>query len=79
LVQAGELLGDPQWRPQADRLAAMVLEGIDREGWHCGVPLRVESPGLMTGLAGIGYGLLRLAAPASVPCVLVLEPPILRE
>jgi hypothetical protein len=29
----------------------------------------------MTGLAGIGYGLLRLAAPERTPCVLRLAPP----
>jgi Lanthionine synthetase C-like protein len=39
------------------------------------VGLGVESPGLMTGLAGIGYGLLRLAEPTRVPSVLVLTPP----
>jgi type 2 lantibiotic biosynthesis protein LanM len=76
VVQAGERLGDPRWRLQADRLAALVLEGIDHEGWRCGVPMGVESPGLMTGLAGIGYGLLRLAEPSRVPSVLVLEPPM---
>jgi lantibiotic modifying enzyme len=37
--------------------------------------MEVESPGLMTGLAGIGYGLLRVAAPARVPSVLTLEGP----
>ena len=63
--------------PEADRRAALILEEIDREGWLCGVPLGVESPGLMTGLAGIGYGLLRLAEPTRVPSVLVLEPPML--
>jgi hypothetical protein len=57
------------------RLAAILLESIRREGWLCGNPSGVESPGLMTGLAGIGYGLLRLAEPARVPAVLVLEPP----
>jgi lantibiotic modifying enzyme len=31
----------------------------------------------MTGLAGIGYQLLRLAAPACVPSVLTLAPPVL--
>ena len=40
--------------------------------------MRVESPGLMTGLAGIGYGLLRLAEPTRMPSVLVLEPPMLQ-
>jgi hypothetical protein len=38
--------------------------------------LAVETPGLMTGLAGIGYGLLRLAVPTRVPSVLVLEGPV---
>jgi lantibiotic modifying enzyme len=31
----------------------------------------------MTGIAGIGYGLLRLAEPRRVPSVLVLAPPML--
>jgi lantibiotic modifying enzyme len=75
LLLAGQVLGDPGWRGHADRLAARILDSIDREGWCCGVPLGVESPGLMTGLAGIGYGLLRLAEPARVPSVLLLAPP----
>jgi lantibiotic modifying enzyme len=29
----------------------------------------------MAGLAGTGYGLLRLFAPSEIPSVLVLEPP----
>jgi type 2 lantibiotic biosynthesis protein LanM len=78
VVQAGERLDDPRWRLRADRLAAQILESIDHEGWRCGVPLGVESPGLMTGLAGIGHGLLRLAEPARVPSVLVFESPVLR-
>ena len=40
------------------------------------MPLGVETPGLMTGLAGIGYGLLRLAAPERVPNVLGLAAPV---
>jgi lantibiotic modifying enzyme len=32
----------------------------------------------MVGLAGIGYGLLRLADPYLVPSVLVLAPPMVR-
>jgi type 2 lantibiotic biosynthesis protein LanM len=74
-LQAGEALADPRWRAEADRLGGLVLDDIDRRGWRCGLPDGVESPGLMTGLAGIGYGLLRLADPARVPSVLVLEPP----
>ena len=36
---------------------------------------RVETPGLLSGLAGIGFGLLRAARPELVPSVLALEPP----
>jgi type 2 lantibiotic biosynthesis protein LanM len=77
LLQASEILGEPQWRSHVDRLAAIILDSIQQHGWLCGIPLGVESPGLMTGLAGIGYGLLRLAKPTHVPSVLVLAPPTL--
>ena len=49
-----------------------VLASINRLGWVCGTRGRVVSPGLMNGLAGIGFGLLRLAAPR-VPSVLSLD------
>src|SRR5262249_26297307 len=78
LLQASQTLGDPQWRAQVDSLATAILESINQYGWLCGIPLGVESRGLMTGLAGIGYGLLRLAEPTRVPSVLVLEPPPLQ-
>ncbi len=32
------------------------------------------APGLMTGLAGVGYGLIALAHPTGLPLVLALEP-----
>jgi type 2 lantibiotic biosynthesis protein LanM len=75
-LQAGEYLDDPHWHAEAGRLAARIVGSIARDGWLCGLPQRVESPGLMTGLAGIGYGLLRLAEPRRIPSVLVLEPPV---
>lgn len=75
VAEAGRVLPDSQWQQQTRRLGAMILESIQRDGPLCGVPLAVETPGLMTGLAGIGYGLLRLAAPERVPSVLTLEPP----
>jgi type 2 lantibiotic biosynthesis protein LanM len=52
---------------------AGMVESIRQNGWLCGNPLNVESPGLMTGIAGIGYGLLHLAVPEQVPSVLTLE------
>jgi type 2 lantibiotic biosynthesis protein LanM len=65
----------PTWATDAERKTRDVLAGIDEHGWLCGVPHEVESPGLMTGLAGIGYGLLRVACPDRVPSVLLLEGP----
>jgi type 2 lantibiotic biosynthesis protein LanM len=58
--------------------ATMILKSIEREGWLTGVPSSVESPGFMTGIAGIGYQLLRLAEPELVPPVLTLAPPTKR-
>lgn len=75
LLQASIILDEPQWQAQVNRLSSIILESINQRGWLCGVPLGVETPGLMTGLAGIGYELLRLAEPMQVPSVLLLEPP----
>lgn len=75
LLQAQDTWQTTQLQPQIDRLAEQILDSIQCQGWQCGIPLGVESPGLMTGLAGIGYGLLRLAAPSQVPSILVLAPP----
>ncbi len=72
---AGSLDGGSGLGQRVERLAAMALAGIRARGWLCGVPEGLETPGLMTGLAGIGYGLLRLADPARVPCVLTMEGP----
>ena len=68
-------LGDARGsRELADRTSE-VFASIEEHGWICGLPLAVESPGLMEGIAGIGYGLLRLAAPDRVPSVMLLDPP----
>lgn len=75
LMLAAEALDEPELRNHVERLAASILENIEEHGWTTGIPSGVESPGLMTGLAGIGYGLLRLADPAGVPSIMVLAPP----
>ncbi len=75
LLQAAQMLGDPLYREQVEKLAAMILNSIEAHGWRTGIPMGVESPGLMTGIAGIGYELLRLAEPEQVPSVLALEYP----
>jgi len=75
LLLARQALEDPALDgPIADQTCA-TLAGIARDGWLCGTRGGVESPGLMNGFAGIGYGLLRLAAPGRVPSVLALQPP----
>ncbi|MBA2634679.1 MAG: hypothetical protein H0U86_17070 [Chloroflexi bacterium] len=35
----------------------------------------INSPSLMVGLSGIGYGLMRRACPDQVPSILILAPP----
>lgn len=75
LLLAGRILDGGRWEGEVARLSAVVLESLERDGYLCGVPEGVETPGLMTGLAGIGYGLLRLADPERVPSVLALEGP----
>lgn len=75
LVQAAQALNDPHYHRLLAEVTTTVLESIRTRGWVAGVPLGVETPGLMTGLAGIGYELLRLVEPEKVPSVLLLEPP----
>ncbi len=55
--------------------AGALLAALDRFGPRCGTPDAVSSPGLLTGLAGIGYGLLRLGFAARIPSVLLLGSP----
>ena len=58
------------------RRAGALLAALDRFGPRCGTPDAVSSPGLLTGMAGIGYGLLRLGFGARVPSVLLLRSPV---
>jgi type 2 lantibiotic biosynthesis protein LanM len=73
--EAGRVLEDAELTAEAGRLAARILTRIEDGGPRCGTSTRTESPGLMAGLAGIGYGLLRAAWPDRVPSVMLLETP----
>src|SRR5262249_6294351 len=75
LHEAGRVLGEQCWSDAADQLTAGILESIERDGWLCATPLAVPTPGVMAGLAGIGFGLLRLPEPEKVPSALTLAPP----
>lgn len=69
----------PNYKNTVEQITAMLLDSIKTSGWVCGVPLGMETPGLMKGLAGIGYQLLRLAEPEKVPSVLLFAPPASRD
>jgi type 2 lantibiotic biosynthesis protein LanM len=71
LLQAKAMLNDGG--ALIERISAIILQDLEEHGPVCGVPSGVESPGLMTGLAGIGYGLLRIAEPVRIPSVLTLS------
>jgi type 2 lantibiotic biosynthesis protein LanM len=76
LIQAGEFLGDPELHSRVALMTGSILDSLTRDGWLCGVPLGVESPSLLNGLAGIAYGLLRVAEPSRIPSILALDPPM---
>ena len=59
---------------QAHALEAAALASVETQGWRFGSPGGTRPPGLMVGLAGIGYGALRRAVPERVPSVLRLAP-----
>jgi type 2 lantibiotic biosynthesis protein LanM len=75
LLQAAEALTHEAWKADVQRLTLRTLDSVDRNGWRCGINKPMDTPGLMTGLAGIGYGMLRLAAPEIVPPITTLCPP----
>ncbi|MCU0097563.1 hypothetical protein N7917_30185 [Bacillus sp. OR9] len=54
----------------------MILDGIKKENniWKCGIPGNKPTPNMFTGLAGIGYVMLRLYN-NNLPSTLILESP----
>ncbi len=78
LLVGSQVLRNPYYWEQVDLLASMLLTSIERDGWRTAAPRGIETPELMTGIAGVGYELLRLADPESIPSVLQLAPPHMR-
>jgi lantibiotic modifying enzyme len=60
----------PPWRHRA----GLIVDTVGRHARFCGTPGGVATPGLLRGLAGIGYALLRAGFTERVPSVLFLEP-----
>lgn len=75
LIRAQELGHHGPWEHALVSESARLVSRLRRCAWRCGIPGGVETPGLMTGLAGIGYGLLRLGATKDTPSLLSLEAP----
>jgi type 2 lantibiotic biosynthesis protein LanM len=76
LFQIAEAFGDAALRQRAVERLRTTLDDIDQDGLRCGIANPAEIPGLMTGLAGVGFGMLRLADPGRVPSVLLASPPV---
>ena len=74
LFAAARLNGDGAMEREAWRITGGIVDSIRRDGWLYGLPGNIETPGLMAGLAGVGYGLARLARPEHFPALLTLDP-----
>jgi lantibiotic modifying enzyme len=75
LVYASQVLGEERWIAAAETSAMQGAERFERSGapWICGLATKGnEVPGLMLGLAGIGYFYLWLADPERTPSVLIV-------
>jgi len=77
LIYGSQILGRPEWLQRAEEIGLREIEtcAAQRLPWPCGTYGSVEVPGLMLGLAGIGYFYLRLADPVGTPSVLITLPP----
>ena len=73
-LEAADVLGDAQWLGVAEAIGVRGIEYYHhaRRRWPCGVQ-GGETPGLLLGLAGIGWFFLRLHDRKSVPSVLLVH------
>lgn len=68
---ASDILGNSEIKNKCDIYMQYILNDLKEGIWKCGIPYKY-SPGMMVGLSGIGYGLLKLRNP-NLPSILVLE------
>ncbi len=76
LLQTGRTLGRNDLIDHAEVLAARLVKRVHRTGRFQVLSDSVDRPfvpGFFKGIAGIGYELLRLAEPANLPSVLMIE------
>jgi type 2 lantibiotic biosynthesis protein LanM len=78
LLVASQMLEATPYRAALKQGTNVLLEKVSA---FCQQPEElagIEPPGLMVGLAGVGYILLRLVEPIDLPSVLLLAPPVFR-
>lgn len=74
LCTAGERFPEGEWSRKARQLAARTIARGDRRGsFSIAFQNGFFNPSLFQGTAGVGYQLLRLAEPAKIPSVLLLN------
>jgi type 2 lantibiotic biosynthesis protein LanM len=76
ILIGADYFGSDQLNTFVSHMADHILKEVEKSGhhWKCGIPGRQQIPGLMLGLAGIGYQLLRLYN-RQLPSVLLVEGP----
>ena len=73
LIYGSEILNKSSYYKMAENMAMDGIKQYSQYSWPCGVN-EGETPGLMLGLAGIGYFFLRLYDPKAIPSVLIITP-----
>jgi len=74
LLAAAHKLQRPDWYAAAQQLTARMVQRAQQNNsfeLYANVPSKVYNPALFQGTAGIGYTLLRLAAPEVLPSLLL--------
>ena len=75
VLTAGTILEDSAYLEHSFRVARVMTDRHARSGkWPSGLVSRGPNPSLMLGSAGLGYSLLRLHDPKTVPSVLLIAP-----
>jgi lantibiotic modifying enzyme len=75
-VEASQRLGRPKLLAEARARAGRIVHSAATTGkyrMHAQAPRISDSPSFFQGLSGIGYTLLRVADPTSLPCALLCE------
>ncbi|MDQ0300384.1 type 2 lantibiotic biosynthesis protein LanM [Salibacterium salarium] len=76
ILLGADHLNSDQLNTFVSQMTNRILNEVEKIGnhWKCGIPGRQQIPGLMLGLSGIGYQLLRIFN-RHLPSVLLLEGP----